>query len=69
MAFSQTVKDLAKRFFEEGDCGFALHDCLLEEGYPEVAEHFDDHSPFTQCLVARNIDKYGMCWLDGKEFT
>jgi len=35
-----TVVQLADALSNGQDCGFALHDALLEAGYPELAQHF-----------------------------
>lgn len=35
-----TVIQLADALYNGQDCGFALHDALLEAGHPELAEHF-----------------------------
>lgn len=35
-----TVTQLANALYNGEDCGFALHDALLEAGHPELAEHF-----------------------------
>lgn len=35
-----TVTQLANALYNGQDCGFALHDALLEAGHPELAEHF-----------------------------
>jgi len=34
---------LAEAMANEHDCGFALHDALLESGHDALAEHFADH--------------------------
>lgn len=34
------VLQLADALYNGQDCGFALHDALLEAGHPELAEHF-----------------------------
>lgn len=34
------VTKLADALYNGQDCGFALHDALLEAGHPELAEHF-----------------------------
>lgn len=36
------VIHLASALYNGEDCGFALHDALLESGYPELAQHFRD---------------------------
>jgi hypothetical protein len=39
---------LAEAFRDGQDCGFALHDALLEGGHPQLAEHFaqeKEHPP------------------------
>lgn len=35
-----TVVQLANALYHGEDCGFALHDALLEEGHTELADHF-----------------------------
>ena len=35
-----TVVGLASAVYEGQDCGFALHDALIESGHAELAEHF-----------------------------
>lgn len=35
-----TVTQLANALYNGENCGFALHDALLEAGHPELAEHF-----------------------------
>lgn len=35
-----TLTQLANALYNGEDCGFALHDALLEAGHPELAEHF-----------------------------
>jgi len=35
-----TVVQLADALYNGQDCGFALHDALLEAGQPELADHF-----------------------------
>jgi hypothetical protein len=34
------VVRLAEALYAGADCGFALHDALLEIGYTDLAEHF-----------------------------
>lgn len=57
--FSQTIIDLARRFNEVGDNDFALHDALLEEGFPDLAKHFRQGFPHcgngTYCAHAQAI--------------
>jgi hypothetical protein len=36
----KTVVQLAEALYNGQDCGFALHDALLEAGHPNLAEHF-----------------------------
>ncbi len=36
-----TVIELAQSLYDGEDCAFALHDSLLEEGQPGLAEHFE----------------------------
>lgn len=38
---SATVIQLAQSLYAGADCAFALHDALLEEAHPELAEHFE----------------------------
>jgi hypothetical protein len=42
-----TVVQLANALYNGKDCGFALHDALLEAGHPELADHFrqEQHHP------------------------
>ena len=40
-----TVVQLAAAFTEGKDCGFALHDALLDAGHPELAAHFRQKEP------------------------
>ena len=42
-----TVVQLADALYNGQDCGFALHDALLEAGHPDLAEHFpqEQHHP------------------------
>jgi hypothetical protein len=42
--FPSSVIQLAGALYAGEDCAFALHDALLESGYPELAEHFRDDS-------------------------
>ena len=35
-----SIVQLADALYNGQDCGFALHDALLEAGHPELAEHF-----------------------------
>ncbi|OAI40993.1 hypothetical protein AYO40_00495 [Planctomycetaceae bacterium SCGC AG-212-D15] len=37
-----TVVQLAQALYNGEDCGFALHDALLEAGHPELANHFKE---------------------------
>jgi hypothetical protein len=38
---SAIVIQLAQSHYDGADCAFALHDALLEESQPELAEHFE----------------------------
>lgn len=40
-----TVVQLAAAFTEGKDCGFALHDALLDAGHSELADHFRQEVP------------------------
>jgi len=40
VSWPATVVALAAAVYNGADAGFALHDALLESGYPELAEHF-----------------------------
>jgi hypothetical protein len=39
-SWPSTVVQLAESLYDGQDCGFALHDALLEAGHAELAEHF-----------------------------
>lgn len=40
-----TVVQLATALYNGEDCGFALHDALLEAGHPDLADHFRQEQP------------------------
>src|SRR5262249_1674280 len=46
-----TVIQLADALYNGEDCGFALHDALIEAGQPELAEHFRDEDHPKGCWV------------------
>lgn len=43
----QTVVRLAEALYNGEDCGFAIHDALLDAGHPKLADHFrqEDRHP------------------------
>jgi len=43
--FSATARELARALAVGQDCGFALHDALLEDGNTELAKHFRQPGP------------------------
>jgi hypothetical protein len=54
--FPQVVVNLARAFRAGEECGFALHDALLEAGEPELAAHFQ--GPCTaskRCVVVEYL--------------
>lgn len=38
--WTNPVLQLADSLYQGEECGFALHDALLESGHPDIAEHF-----------------------------
>jgi hypothetical protein len=46
-----TVLQLAEALYNGQDCSFALHDALLEDGHPELAEHFREKDHPKGCGV------------------
>jgi hypothetical protein len=70
------VVTLAQAFKASEDCGFALHDALLEAGYPGPASHFIGNHPCQPgktCLVVEEIlnpppvDEVIDDWPEGKK--
>lgn len=56
--YPAAVMNLARAFKAGTDCAFALHDALLESGFPGPAAHFaSDHPclPGKNCLVVEDI--------------
>jgi hypothetical protein len=47
--WSQAVLHLAVALRDGEDCGFALHDALLESGHPLVAAHFREEPHRKNC--------------------
>lgn len=45
------VTQLADALYHGADCGFALHDALLDSGHPDLAEHFRDREHPRGCWV------------------
>jgi hypothetical protein len=41
-SWPSNVVQLAAAFYEGQDCGFALHDALLEAGHADLAQHFQE---------------------------
>lgn len=54
-----SVMQLADALYNGQDCGFALHDALLEAGHPELAEHFQKEAwhPKGCCVLDLILDK------------
>jgi len=50
-SWSSTVVKLAEAMYAGEDCSFAVHDALLEAGYPELAEHFREKDHPKGCWV------------------
>ena len=49
------VVSLAEAYADGADCGFALHDALLEAGRPELAEPFRTAGAMHQLAVVEQI--------------
>ena len=55
----EAVLQLADALYNGEDCGFALHDALLETGHPDLADHFrqEQHHPKGCWVLDLILDK------------